>query len=276
MDEFYKELKALRERQNIDLAEIQNRTKINLRFLEAFEEGNFDVLPKTYVRLFLRAYVAEIGGNPEEVLTQFEHYLSFKAGQPIEKKSAAAPKVKTATAEAAEPPRKIRFSTLPYRSNLIKGGILLIIWIFAIFIIQKIVRNEESLPKPIPAAVYLTNDMDIITEDILKSDFTVLTSDETTYTLIPPLSLKVITTEPTGYRVKIDTTEAMPVALPSGDQRTYAFEKELDLLFNHSRGLNVFVNGTVVRKIETQNDPVRIHVTSDPSKITVVHFTPLN
>ncbi|NOZ04158.1 MAG: helix-turn-helix domain-containing protein, partial [FCB group bacterium] len=53
MEPFYTELKNLRERQNIELAEIQNRTKINQKFLAAIENGQFDVLPLPYIRLFL-------------------------------------------------------------------------------------------------------------------------------------------------------------------------------------------------------------------------------
>lgn len=78
MEKFYEELKTLRERQDIELTEIQNRTKINLEILEAFERGEFDALPLPYIRLFLRAYVIEIGGDPDEALTQLEHYLSNK------------------------------------------------------------------------------------------------------------------------------------------------------------------------------------------------------
>lgn len=276
MNEFYKELKALRERQSIDLAEIQNRTKINLKFLEAFEEGNFDVLPKAYVRLFLRAYVTEIGGDPEEALTQFEHFLSRTEGKPGEEKSKSKPVITMVAEQTGASNTGKAFSITHYRSNLIKGGILLVVWIFAIFIIQKsITKKQEAYPETIPAAAYLTNDVNIITETKLLSDYVAASTDEAVLNIEPPLSLKVITTDAIGYQVKQDTLATEAIAIPAGDIRTYTFNQELDLLFNHSRGLNVFLNGDAIRKIQSQNDPVRIRVTADPLNITVIHYTPI-
>ena len=60
---FYKELKELRDSRGISLEEIHERTKINIKYLNGIENGNFEILPVPYVRLFLRAYTEEIGGN---------------------------------------------------------------------------------------------------------------------------------------------------------------------------------------------------------------------
>ena len=42
MNEFYKNLKALRKEQGISLDEIQERTKINKSILELIENGQFE------------------------------------------------------------------------------------------------------------------------------------------------------------------------------------------------------------------------------------------
>ena len=63
MASFYIELKELRKSKEISLDQIHQRTKINMRYLEAIEAGNFDILPIPYLRLFLRAYAKEIGGD---------------------------------------------------------------------------------------------------------------------------------------------------------------------------------------------------------------------
>ena len=72
MSDFYKILKDTRIQRGIELEEIQTRTKINIKFLIALENGEFDLLPKPYIRLFFRAYSTEIGLNPEKLLNQFE------------------------------------------------------------------------------------------------------------------------------------------------------------------------------------------------------------
>lgn len=72
---FYYELKQLRVAQGITLEDISDQTRINVRFLEALEKGEFKVLPKTYIRLFLRSYCQSIGASEEEILQQLEEHL---------------------------------------------------------------------------------------------------------------------------------------------------------------------------------------------------------
>ena len=44
MAQFYKELKELRVSKEISLEDLQSKTKINIRYLEAIESGNFEVI----------------------------------------------------------------------------------------------------------------------------------------------------------------------------------------------------------------------------------------
>ena len=93
---FHEDLKNYRLKQNITLEEIADRTKININTLKSFEEGDFGILPTTYVRLFLKAYAKEIGMTEEEVLRNYENEVQF-AGQ-------AEAQVRKETARRAEQP----------------------------------------------------------------------------------------------------------------------------------------------------------------------------
>ena len=75
MDEeelFYQKLKQLRIAQGFELADITATTRIEARYLEAIEEGDFDVLPMTYMRLFLRSYCEFIGSDFETAVRELE------------------------------------------------------------------------------------------------------------------------------------------------------------------------------------------------------------
>ena len=74
-DPFYIQLKSYREAQKISLEEISKKTKINLTFLQSIEKGEFDILPKTYVRLFLKSYSIEIGIDPIKTIEDYELFL---------------------------------------------------------------------------------------------------------------------------------------------------------------------------------------------------------
>ncbi|MEE9464328.1 MAG: helix-turn-helix domain-containing protein [Candidatus Neomarinimicrobiota bacterium] len=76
---FFHDLKQLRVAQGITLEDIASKTRINQRFLEALENGEFSILPKTYIRLFLRSYCQEIGSNFPDVAQDLEEYLGEPA-----------------------------------------------------------------------------------------------------------------------------------------------------------------------------------------------------
>ena len=81
MSELHKNLKSLRRERKIELQAIEKRTKIDLKYLKAIESGNFEVLPSTYIRLFLKAYCVEIGADPLDALPIAEK-LNAKAINP--------------------------------------------------------------------------------------------------------------------------------------------------------------------------------------------------
>lgn len=63
------DLKRLREKKNISLAEISDRTKITKPILAALEEERYADLPnaRIYVRGFVRCLATELGVDPDEV-----------------------------------------------------------------------------------------------------------------------------------------------------------------------------------------------------------------
>lgn len=71
-------LKQAREAKNISLIELQEKTKIQLRYLEAIENNDFASLPGDYnTKSFLRAYAKEVDLDPEQVIREYQ-------GAPIE------------------------------------------------------------------------------------------------------------------------------------------------------------------------------------------------
>ena len=69
---FFDALKSHRESQDIEISEICEFTKINKKYIQAIESGDFTVLPTVYMRLFLRAYAEFIGADSTKALEDFE------------------------------------------------------------------------------------------------------------------------------------------------------------------------------------------------------------
>ncbi|MCX6174493.1 MAG: DUF4115 domain-containing protein [Ignavibacteriales bacterium] len=82
LKKFADELKTAREVKEISLSQVSAKTKIDLKFLQAIEDANFDVLPEIYIRAFIREFAQTIDLNSKEVLQKFD---IARLGKPEEK-----------------------------------------------------------------------------------------------------------------------------------------------------------------------------------------------
>ena len=78
MNTFSDELRKERVAKDISLADIATKTHINVKYLEAIEQGSFDILPQTYVRAFIREYALVVGLPPSEILKKFDIMVGGK------------------------------------------------------------------------------------------------------------------------------------------------------------------------------------------------------
>ena len=71
-DEIANELKTAREKSLMTLAQLSSKSKIDLKFLEAIEQGDFDFLPDLYVRAFVKNYARIVGLNESKISKKYE------------------------------------------------------------------------------------------------------------------------------------------------------------------------------------------------------------
>jgi cytoskeletal protein RodZ len=84
MKAFGNSLRQHRVSRGITLDQIAEATMINIRFLEAIEEGNMDMLPRAYVRAFLREYAAVVALDASDVLLRYEAALPAVQPEPAQ------------------------------------------------------------------------------------------------------------------------------------------------------------------------------------------------
>ena len=73
-DKLSEELKAARIRAGISIQQLANKTRIDIKFLEYIEDGNFSFLPELYVKAFLREYVKFVGLDEKLIFKKYEAY----------------------------------------------------------------------------------------------------------------------------------------------------------------------------------------------------------
>ncbi len=122
MDSFFSYLKHAREASGLPLEEISDQTLINMKMLEALEQGEVQSLPQAYVRAFIREYAAAIGLDPAETLQRYDQWLEQSAtGAEKEPSIGAAPQ-----------PEEVRQAS-PARASLLDQ--MPIIWKISIAIV---------------------------------------------------------------------------------------------------------------------------------------------
>lgn len=72
MTELGRKLQEAREAKGLSLSDVQESTKIQKRYLEGIEQGNYDIMPgKFYVRAFIKQYAEAVGLNADELFEEF-------------------------------------------------------------------------------------------------------------------------------------------------------------------------------------------------------------
>jgi len=126
------ELKRERELRGISLKEIANSTKISLRFLQALENDNLELLPgEFFIKGILSAYAKCLGLEKEYVLNKYyeDSLLKEQDLEKDQKKGKSSPNIF---------PRKLNFFSLVFISVL-----LFLIFLSFYFILQPR-KNPES------------------------------------------------------------------------------------------------------------------------------------
>lgn len=78
---FAEKLKRTREKAGITLQRVSAKTRIDIKFLEAIEQGDIDFLPELYVKAFIKQYAKVIGLDEDETL---QEYLIAREGKELE------------------------------------------------------------------------------------------------------------------------------------------------------------------------------------------------
>lgn len=291
MDKFFKKYKKLREDQKIDLTDIENRTKINIKYLAALEAGNFDLIQEPYTRLFLRAYINEIGADPDEAISELTEYLlkkdnpeSEEAEKTEQEKTTSEEKKKEIPTQSDIKKNKLQDISLESEEknvntqtsispNLIKGILFIVAWVVIIIIIRNITidnKNDNTNAQTNQIIESVTN---ITGFEELQADFIEVSSQQTAIEQSLPLIVKIVSNKALGIVSVQDSMEVISIFIAAGDQKTFSFDTNLDILLHHTDGINIFINGDTMREIKPQQTPVRLIFSVEPKSVTIKHYS---
>ena len=236
------ELKTHREKKEISLQLIHNKTRIDIKYLKAIEEGNFAVMPQVYLRAFIKEYAKSIELDPEEVLKKYEMAIAGTYGieEPVEeegersKKEVKAEKKKLVyTSENLKGPEET-----PSKNNnnliMILAGIGAVIVIAVLFFFI----NNSSEPEIIKENPY----QDILEENTQRFD---APSEETSTPgeRVDSLTLKITTVDTSWIRILIDGKDEQEYIMRPDREKDFRAARDFRLLTGNAGGIVLYLDG---------------------------------
>ena len=279
MSDLHKKLKSLRRERKIDLEAIEKRTKIDLKYLKAIENGKFEILPSTYIRLFLKAYCVEIGADPVDALHQLDELNNINKKKKKKDSIDTGENIFTENNETEEinESSKIESSKNPYqkKSEWLKGFSMILLLLFSIYIIKKIVTNDEN--STMDNNIEQISSLNPITDFELINDFIIDKTNSGSIDVAPPFMVKVISKKDNIW-IRTETDSALPIEkiLNRSNQDNFSFVKRFDLLVNPAKNIDIFWNGQLIPYLESTNYPAKINLNGITRTITIQHFVPQN
>jgi cytoskeletal protein RodZ len=167
LDRFAEQLRKARLKKGLSLQQIAAKTRIDIKFLEAIDNGNFGFLPDLYVKAFIKQFAIAIDLDENETLKKYEDALEGKFIEEDEPKSLLEQKIEissthklsasekqTPVYDGTESPQKppVRKGDLNKTIRLLiysSGIILVLVMIFFLFFNRssKIIVKEPPYEK---------------------------------------------------------------------------------------------------------------------------------
>jgi cytoskeletal protein RodZ len=270
---FAEELKQTREAKEITLKSISNRTKIDIKYLQAIENCNFNILPDLYIRAFIKEYAQVLDLNVKDVIKKYDN---AKLGK-IENKNAEVKEkteelnevtiekiieVEEVIAESVDSLKSenqdFHFNKF-FKKNLFQIGFL---FFLAILIIAYYLFFKESSPE-------------IITEPIVtessnenKARFKVDSTLYTKNTLPKDDSLKLNLTASARVWIKIisDKKEVLQGFVEKDNIVSYKAIKEFRVVVGNAGFVSMELNNKQLKLIGNRGEIRSYNITSDTVK----------
>ncbi len=249
---FYEELKQSREKLGLTVEQISNRTKISKEIISGIESGKWSILPKTYLRLFLKAYAQEVNLDPQVILQNFEMLTNPEEPLPPSRPSASPNIPFEENLENHEDHNNPDFRKKPNR-NFATAIIILVITIFMISILKQVIseRKEKNTIAAFPTPPASDTSQAVIPPD--------------TQTVKPntDLNLTILTKDSCWIRITVDNRDSFEANLPPHYRKEAIAKERFDVRVGRPASINLILNGKDLGPVGAPAIPTRLIITKE-------------
>lgn len=242
------DLKKEREKREIKIEDIASQTKININFLKSIEEGEFNFLPDTYVRYFLKAYLQQLGKNTGNLLNRFDQIMGTPKPA-ITNDDLTKNKLSQTTNEKQRLSPANIIKRLKQHRPIFIGGIIVI---FLIILLLMIKNKNGNLTIDNPK-----------TDAKVTEQSSQLASFPSFRLATRKLMLNLVAEEKTWLQIAIDDSVAQEYIFDRGDSITWSAKEKFLLRVGNGAGVKLYLNGNDLGPLGKRLEVVNLLVTKD-------------
>jgi cytoskeleton protein RodZ len=223
MENFSDQLRKQREERKIRLSDVAVQTRISVKFLEALEAGNFEILPETYIRAFIRDYAKAIGLDPDDTIRRFDLYVESVKVVNEQKETEAG---------AKSPGKPLNLTGTQKIALSVAGVVILAILSYLAF--------SPNKKPPVPADDYGYDNTQVLNERKFDSAYSAVTKP-----VAKPDSSRLVldATDTVWVNLVIDEGKTYDLLMRPGTKLTFWGRKKFSMTIGNAGGLIVSLNG---------------------------------
>jgi transcriptional regulator with XRE-family HTH domain len=259
----FERLKEIRIEKGIRFETITEKSRIQVKYLQALEEGDLLSIPEVYDKLFFRSYLKALSVEDEEAY--FEEFLDIRREIRVDKT--------TTTIQISEPAKDADKKIFSHRNLFVILPVVLIIVVLAILLINTEMIGTSSEGKVqeidiknvvqrIEAKEQAKLDSLRLAEQIKLDSLNMLEPDSL------GLALRINAERKTWFRIIADKSDTSEYLLNPGQNVTASANRTFEFLIGRADGLIFSLNGKVLNKAGTDSAVIR-YMRIDSSGIAV-------
>lgn len=257
LDRFADELREKREQSGITLQQMANKTRIDIKFLEAIDQGNFAFLPELYVRAFIKQYAKVIGLDEEQTVKRYnaakEGKLFQEDEQPVESEKPIKQNIPVQSPTKTHPQQPVKSYNDPSVEKpetpeeraktdkmlvvtSVMGILIVLIAVYLFFI-----RDTKEIiiaEKPIEEVIQENQQRYVEETSENQTDNTITSSDS--------LYLKFISSETSWIFIVIDDSKTEEFTLAPNNEMIVAAGNNFKATIGNSGGVKLILNNQPV------------------------------
>ena len=162
--------------------------------------------------------------------------------------------------------------SISIRTDITKSIFIVSTLVFAVYIILSINKEvEANKPKEFISDF---EEEGPISDQMLEDNYVIISETKQALKAIAPYSIMLTTDQRLWYEIKSDDLAQSEQVLPIGDNHLHRFNNKINIKFNQSIGLNLYLNESKLNILESNIYPIIIIISVPEKTVAIQQFSP--